>query len=227
SRWDEYVSDEVGRDEFFEMFKSYRTAFVEDGNLGIGAFGTEPPFEVFLGSHKEIVVFAPERKPVVDILKRHGLRACELDPYYRHDHQHVALTGYRGLRGAQFDYLHVADVVRHALGMELQEDEENVDEDGRPLGLVAWHAVVVLTARPRRGVRRRGNHTFVQEFGLTARSRREARELLEGRASEDGLVLRTVEELFRIDIEALPAHVQPAREVLQQSGIWWAGDKSD
>lgn len=227
SRWDEYVSDVVGKDEFLEIFKAYQTAFSEDGNLGIGAFAPEPQVEVFMGSHKELVVFTSGRKTVTEILKRHRVEPCTLDPYYRHDHQHVSLTEYRGMRASQFDYLHVADVARHALGMQLQEDDENVDEDGKALGLVPWHAVVLITPLPRARARRRSGRAFVQEFGLTASSRREAHELLDRRLLTDGYVLDGVEELFRVDLEALPAHVRPATEALEKAGIWWVGEKSD
>jgi hypothetical protein len=117
SRWDEFVSEETDRDEFLEVFRAYQFAFAEDGNLGIGAFAQDPPIEVFLGSHKELVVFTPDRKPVIDTLRKHGVESRPLDLYYRRDHSHLALTDYRGLRGPQFDFLHVADVVRHALDM--------------------------------------------------------------------------------------------------------------
>jgi hypothetical protein len=227
SRWDEFVSDEVDRSEFLDVFNAYRFAFAEDGNLGLGAFASHPAVEVFLGSHKEIVVFARERTAVAEILRRHRVEACALDPYYRHDHQHVPLTDYRGLRGAQFDYLHVADVVRHALGMQLQEDDDNVDDDGQPLGLVPWHAVVIASAARRARAHRRANRAFVQEFGLTAASRGEARELLERRLAQDGHALHSVEELFRVDVSILPAHVRPVPAALEKPGIWWVGDKTD
>jgi hypothetical protein len=131
------------------------------------------------------------------------------------------------LRGAEFDYLHVADVVRHALDMELQEDEANVDDEGRPLGLVPWHAVVIASAVRRARSHRRANRAFVQEFGLTAASRAEARELLERRLDHDGYTLHAIEELFRVDITILPAHVRPAPPALERAGIWWVGDKTD
>jgi hypothetical protein len=228
SRWDEFVSEEVDRADFLEIFKAYRFAFTEDGNLGVGAFARQTGVEVFLGSHKEIVVFAPERGPVAEILRRHGLEPRDLDPYYRHDHQHLPLTDYRGLRGAQFDYLHVADVVRHALGMQLQEDDdEQVDEDGKPLGLMPWHAVVIASAARRARAHRRANRAFVQEFGVTAANRAEARELLERRLAQDGHTLHSIEELFRIDVTSLPQHVRPTAEALARPGIWWVGDKTD
>jgi len=227
SRWDEYLSEQVPSAEFVEMFRAYQTAFAEDGNLAIGAFAHDPPIEIFLGSHKEIVAFVADRKPALEILKRHGVEPRELDPYYRYDHQHVALVGYRGMRGPHFDYLHVADVVRHALAMELQEDEENVDDEGRPLGLVAWHAVVLIVPARRARAARRRVRTFVQEFGLTAAGRREARELLERRLADDGYALHGVEEMFRVDTSVLPAHVRPEPRALERAGIWWVGDKTD
>lgn len=228
SRWDEFVSEEVGRQEFLELFREHQFALAEDGNLGLGAFSPEPPIEVFLGSHKEIVVFTPELKPVTEVLKRHGVERRALELYYQRDHSHVALVDYRGLRGPEYDFLHVADVIRHELGMQLQtDDDENVDDEGNPLGLVPWHAVVIAFAVRRARAWRRAGRAFLQEFGLTAASRREARELLERRLEEDGYALDGLEELFRIDPSALPAHAQPPPGALERPGIWYVGDRAD
>jgi hypothetical protein len=112
--------------------------------------------------------------------------------------------------------------------MQLQEDEdEQVDEDGKPLGLMPWHAVVIASAARRARAHRRANRAFVQEFGVTAASRAEARELLERRLAQDGHTLHSIEELFRIDVTALPQHVRPTAEALDRPGIWWVGDKTD
>lgn len=227
SRWDEFVSGAVPREAFEEVLREHQFAFAEDGNLGIGAFSPEPPVEVFLGSHKEIVVFSPERRGVSDILHRHGLKPRQLEVYYQRDHQHVALTDYRGMRKRNLDYLHVADEVRHAFGMVLQQDEdENLDEDGRSLGLVPWHAVVVVEVVRRARAHRRANRIFLQEYGLTAASRREARELLERRLEQDGFGLHDIEELFRVDVAALPVHLRPPDESLHRACIWYVGEKS-
>jgi hypothetical protein len=228
SRWDEFMSDEVPRLRFLELFRTYQFAFAEDGNLGLGAFSHDPPVEVFLGSHKELVVFSPDRKAVTDILHRHRVASCELETFYKRDHSHVPLTDYRGLRGPEFDYLHVAEVVRHALGMELQIDEdENVDEDGEPLGLVPWHVVAIVVPRRRARVPRKAAQAFVQEFGITAESRGEVRELLETKLERDGFELLSLEEMFRIDVERLPAHVRPRPAALAHPGIWFASEKTE
>jgi hypothetical protein len=228
SRWDEFVSDEISRQEFLDIFHEFEFTLAEDGHLGIGAFAQEPPVEVFLGSHKELVVFAPNLGEVTAILRRHGLKSRRLDLYYQREHSHVALLEYRGLRGSQFDYLHVADVIRHALGMQLRmDDDENVDADGNPLGLVPWHAAVIGVPVRRARAWRRSGRAFMQEFGLTAANRREARELLEHRLQEDGDELESIEELFRLEAEELPAHAQPPPGALDKACIWYVGEKTD
>ncbi len=181
-----------------------------------------------MADHKEIVVFSPELGPVTDIMRKHGIPARKLEYFYEKSHTHLALTQYRGLRGEQFDYLHVADAVRHLFGMQLQQDEEeNVDAEGNPLGLVAWRAIVLLTpARRARAGRRRSRH-FLQEFFLTAESRREARKLLEERLERDGFDLHSLDELFRIDVQDLPHEVRPPQSQLERAGIWYVGDKTE
>ncbi len=226
---DVFVSDTVvDREQFLEVFRAYEFMFAEDGMLGFGAFGHEVPIEIFMADHKEIVVFSPEIGPVTEVLRAHGLESCKLEYFYERSHTHLALTQYRGLRGAQFDYLNVADAVRHLLGMELQQDEEqNVDGDGNPLGLVAWRAIVTFApARKARASRRRSRH-FMQEFFLTADSRRAARELLETRLERDGFALHDVDELFRIDVQELPHDVRPEPAALEKAGIWYVGEKAE
>ncbi len=219
---------ELEREQFLEVLRAYEFAFAEDGMLGIGAFGHEVPIEIFMADHKEIVVFSPELGPVTDIMRKHGIQARKLEYFYEKSHTHLALTQYRGLRGEQFDYLHVADAVRHLFGMQLQQDEEeNVDAEGNPLGLVAWRAIVLLTpARRARAGRRRSRH-FLQEFFLTAESRREARKLLEERLERDGFDLHSLDELFRIDVQDLPHEVRPPQSQLERAGIWYVGDKTE
>lgn len=219
---------ELELERFTEVFRAYEFALAEDGMLGIGAFGHDPALEIFMADHKEIVVFSPELGPVTDVMRKHGVQPRKLEYFYERSHTHLALTQYRGLRGPQFDYLNVADAVRHMFGMQLQQDdEENVDADGNPLGLVAWRAIVVLTpSRRARAGRRRSRH-FLQEFFLTAASRREARELLEERLERDGFTLQSLDELFRIDVQDLPRDVRPADENLERAGIWYVGDKTE
>jgi hypothetical protein len=227
---DIFVSEEeVDREQFIEVFKTYEFTFAEDGMLGVGAFGHDPSVEIFMADHKEIVVFSPDLGPVVGVLKRHGLQSRKLDYFYERSHTHVPLTQYRGLRGTQFDWLHVADTMRHVFGMQLQGDEEhNLDEEGNPLGLVPWRAIVVVSPnRPARSGRRRGG-SFIQEFFLCAKSRREARQLVEKRLEKDGFHLRSLDELFRIKLDELPAEMpRPADEQLQQPGIWHAGERTE
>lgn len=226
---DVFLSEsELDLEQFVEVFRAYEFTFAEDGMLGIGAFGHEVPLEIFMADHKEIVVFTPELSPVTDIMRKHGLQPRKLEYFYERSHTHLALTQYRGLRGAQFDYLHVADAVRHMFGMQLQQDEEqNVDADGNPLGLVAWRALVILApSRRARAGRRRSRH-FVQEFFLTASSRREARQLLEARLERDGFALHSLDELFRIDVHELPTEVRPNNEQLERAAIWYVGDKTE
>lgn len=219
---------EVTREQFIEVFKAYEFTFAEDGMLGIGAFGPEPSYELFLADHKELVLFAPELSAVTAVLKRHNLQARSMEYYYERSHTHLALTQYRGLRGSQFDYLHVADTLRHVFGMTLQHDEEqNLDEEGRPLGLVPWRAIVVVTPSQRRRLPRRRSPSFVQEFFLNALNRREARQYLEEHLRQSGFEIESLDELFRIDVLDLPREIRPERARLEKPGIWFVGEQTE
>lgn len=226
---DVFVSEiDVDVDDFVEVFKTYEFTFCEDGNLGVGAFAPDQPFEVFLSDHKEIVVFSEEADPVHDVLRRHGVRPVALDPYYEQAHQHVSLVEYRGLRGSQFDYLHVVEALRAVFRMTQRlEDDVTLDEDGRPLGLVPWRAFVVAHPVRRARSSRRGQRSFGQEFLLTARSRREAQEMLEVRLERDGYSLENLTELFRFDLGTLPRDLRPAAAMLEKPGIWFVGDRRE
>ena len=225
---DVFLSEsEVTREQFIEVFKAYDFIFAEDGMLGLGAFGRDDPVEVFLADHKELVVFAPDLGPVRAILEKHGLQPRKLEYYYERSHTHLALTQYRGLRGTQYDYLSVADMLRHVFGLSLQLDEDqNLDDEGRPLGLVPWRAIATVAPKRRARSGRRQNPSFVQEFFLSASSRREARELVEKRLEADSFVLQSLEELFRIDVHELPSELRPAGNALQHPGIWYVGERT-
>ena len=153
------------------------------------------------------------------ILRKRQLQSRDVGYYYEVPHQHVALTEYRGLRGAQFDYFHVADALRQVFSMTLQlEEDRNVDERGNPIGLVPWRAVVVANPLRRARSSRRRQRSFGQEFLLTAKTRREAEMLLEQRLKRDGYSLQSLSELFRFDLAGLPREVQPAAGVLRKPG---------
>jgi hypothetical protein len=219
---------EVTREQFIEVFKAYEFTFAEDGMLGIGAFGQERPYELFLADHKELVLFAPELSAVTSVLQKHNLQARKLEFFYERSHTHLSLTQYRGLRGSQFDYLHVADTLRHVFGMSLQHDEDqNLDDAGRPLGLVPWRAIVVVTPSRRGRLPRRRSRSFVQEFFLNARTRREARELLQEHLGQSGFEVQSLDELFRIDVQELPREIRPESSRLQEPGIWYAGERTE
>jgi hypothetical protein len=226
---DVFISDiEVDAEDFIEVFKAYEFTFCEDGNIGVGAFAPDQPFEVFLSDHKEIVVYAEDAAVVHEVLGRHGVRSRKLAYYYDHPHQHVSLVEYRGFRGGQFDYVHVVEAMRQVFRMSQRlEDDVAVDEDGRPLGLVPWRAYVVAHAVRRARSSRRGQRSFGQEFLLMAETRREARRLLEDRLERDGYSLENVSELFRFDLMALPRDVRPAPAVLEKPGIWFVGDRRE
>jgi hypothetical protein len=225
---DVFVSDsEVDLEQFVEVFKAFEFALAEDGMLGIGAFSCEDPLEIFLTDHKEIIVFTPTQDELVPILERHHVPARQLELFYERGHTHLALTEYRGLRTPNHDYLQVVDTLRHVFGLTLQQDDDqNVDEDGNPLGLVPWRAVAVVTQSGRARPAPRRRRRFLQEFLLTSDSRQRAHELLEARLQADGYNLESVEELFRVDIERLPPHVRPQRGALERPGIWYVGDKA-
>lgn len=226
---DVFISDiEVDADDFIEVFKAYEFTFCEDGQIGVGAFGPDQPFELFLSDHKEIVIFSDDVEPVHEVLRRHGLQSVTLEYYYDRPHQHLSLVEYRGLRSSQFDYLHVVEAMRQVFHMSQRlEEEPTVDEDGLPVGLVPWRAFVVVHPVRRARASRRGLRSFGQEFLLTAESRSEAQDLLEQRLARDGYSLQSLNELFRFDLSTLPREARPAAGVLDKPGIWFVGDRRE
>ncbi|MSR18010.1 MAG: hypothetical protein EXS00_02390 [Phycisphaerales bacterium] len=158
---DTYVSREPIRlDEFLSVWTRYEPVLLEDASLGAGASCEDPPVEVFLDSWKglSIHVAIEMRKEVQALLGELGLREvlttwpdeieCRPDPP-SNMREVLAIED-----GQSPDIDEILLQLRDWWMLELDVDpDENLDEDGRRLGSVLWHAIAMCahTADTHRG----------------------------------------------------------------------------
>lgn len=149
-------SEPIDREDFLQVWDHYESLLLEDGSIGAGANAEQPFIEVFLDTWKGLLVNVPisMRRQVESMLARHGLR--EVLETWPHDLDHSAEPPsqlrevLRVVDDQSPDLDEILLQLRDQWDLELDVDPEaNVDETGRKLGLVLWHAIVLATRQDR------------------------------------------------------------------------------
>lgn len=156
---DVYLGGEmIPVDEFLKVWKRFEPLLLEDGSIGAGANAEQPFIEVFLDTWKGLLINVPiaMRREVESILARHGLREVLETWPHDLDHSPDPPSQLREVLRTDDDQSPDLDEIllqlREAWGLELDVDPEvNVDESGRRLGMVLWHAIVLAVREDRRG----------------------------------------------------------------------------
>ncbi len=144
---DPYIAYElVGLDRVTDALRRYRGLFFEDGLIGFGLMTEEPFCYVFVDEHKIVTVrVEPEFKEKVEkVLRAFDLEAME-EPAgadaVSHEHRSVLVT-----EEGRSDLLTLDEIVeflRDDWRLTLNIDpEQNVDDQGKDLGVTAWRCLV-------------------------------------------------------------------------------------
>lgn len=155
---DVYIAQEpLPIEHFLRVWNRFEKLLLEDGSLGAGANAEEPFIEIFLDTWKGLMINVPigMRREVERLLARHGLR--EVLETWPHDLERsqdapsklreVLVT----VDSESPDLDEILLQLREEWGLELDVDPEvNVDDNGRRLGMVLWHAVVLASLDGRR-----------------------------------------------------------------------------
>lgn len=144
---DPYISyDLLGFDRFLASVRAFREYLFDDGLVGFGAMTDDPFFYIFVDEHKIITVraavFLKER--VERILHAFDLEAIA-EPAgadsAAHEHRGVLITP--GDRPEVLSSEEIVEFLRDDWRLVLNVDpDENVDDDGNPLGTTPWIALV-------------------------------------------------------------------------------------
>jgi len=144
---DPYISYElIGQDLFVDAFRRYRPFLLEDGLVGFGAMSDDPFFYVFVDEHKIVTVRvqADARERVEKLL-----RAMDLEPVDEPAGADAASHEHRGVLYApdsRRDLMNsdeITEALRDEWRLTLNVDpQENVDDEGEPLGVTAWRCLV-------------------------------------------------------------------------------------
>lgn len=144
---DPYISyDLLGFDRFLASVRAFREYLFDDGLVGFGAMTDDPFFYIFVDEHKIITVraavFLKER--VERILHAFDLEAIA-EPAgadsAAHEHRGVLITP--GDRPEVLSSEEIVEFLRDDWRLVLNVDpDENVDDEGNPLGTTPWIALV-------------------------------------------------------------------------------------
>lgn len=144
---DPYIAYEpVGFERFIDAIRRHRGWFYEDGMVGFGAMSVEPFVYVYIDEHKILTVRAQVdlRERVEKILGAFDLQPVEeplgVDSV---EHEHRGVLDAPEDRTDLLTLDEIIDELRDQWRLELNVDpEENVDDDGRQLGVTGWRCVV-------------------------------------------------------------------------------------
>jgi len=136
----------IAKDHFLDGLRRFRQFFFEDGMSGIGAMCEEPFLYMFLDEHKIVTVRA--EPPLKDRIEK-LLRAFDLEPCEdaagadaaSHEHRTVLITppDRPELLGPE----EIVERLRDEWSLVLNIDpDQNLDEEGKPLGTTPWRVVV-------------------------------------------------------------------------------------
>jgi hypothetical protein len=226
---DPYISyDLVGMDRVLDALRRYRGYFFEDGLCGFGAMSDEPFMYLFVDEHKIVTVRAePHYKERVEkVLAAFDLELVE-DPAGADAaaHEHRAVLATSEDRPDLLDEDELTELLRDEWRLVLNVDpESNLDEEGKPLGIVPWHCILRFHPPDDKPAR-------YGESIIMARNLRQAEELAqeaaEGLVPEeadiDDVVLVSAD---RIDRETFAQWLQtiPERKPIpdDEEGIIWS-----
>ncbi|MCX5689414.1 MAG: hypothetical protein NTV94_06440 [Planctomycetota bacterium] len=164
---DPYMAYElIAKDHFLDGIRRFRQFFFEDGMSGFGAMCEEPFLYMFLDEHKIVTVRAePSMKDRVErLLKAFDLEPCEdaagADAA-SHEHRTVLITppDRPELLGPE----EIVERLRDEWNLVLNIDpDQNLDEEGKPLGTTPWRVVVRVERGGGRDTRRKTRARYAE-----------------------------------------------------------------
>ncbi|TVQ60020.1 MAG: hypothetical protein EA379_09165 [Phycisphaerales bacterium] len=143
---DPYIAyDAVGIERFIDALRRHRGWFYDDGMVGFGAMSIEPFVYIYVDEHKilTIRVEVALRERVEKILQAFDLQPVEeplgVDSV---EHEHLSALVAPEDRPDLLMMEEIIDELRSQWRLELNIDpDENVDDDGAPLGVTCWRCV--------------------------------------------------------------------------------------
>ena len=144
---DPYIAyDAVGIERFIDAIRRHRGWFYDDGMVGFGAMSVDPFVYVYVDEHKILTlrVQVDLRERVEKILQAFDLQPVEeplgVDSV---EHEHMGVLVSSDDRPDLLYMDEIVDELRESWRLELNIDpDENVDDDGKPLGVTGWRCLI-------------------------------------------------------------------------------------
>ncbi len=220
---DTYISEgSLERAEFLQWLRNWRDVALDDGFFGIGAFTEGPTAEVFLDEHKTIHVYHHDPDLMEKTLERleipfvMNLKLFWDEPHY---HESLPLTG-------EFseDYLTAFEDLADEYELVLDEDEEeNTDDEGDPLGMTCWK-VEVRGYKPNYDLGS-GPRGFYSTLYLNAESRSEAADLVETHMESNDEYADLYLQMARVPEELLTSELRRKNPNPDEPCVWFESER--
>ncbi len=221
---DTYISEvEVDKKEAIDWVHRWRDVVFDDGFFGIGLFSDLSANEVFLDEHKTIHVYHNDPEAIESMLDRLSVPfRFELPFFWDRPHYHEPLP----LKGDMIcDYLTAFEDLAWHYDLYLDdEDEDNLDENGLPLGMTCWKIDIRGTREIHTGESSKG---FYATLYLNASSRNQAVELVDEFLEKQNESVDIFLQVARIPFKELLPEIRSKNFQRHESQVWHVSDRMD
>ncbi len=216
---DTYISEKpVKIDSIIDWIEDWEDVVLDDGFFGIGVFSEGHAAEVFLDEHKTIHVYHHDPDLMENLLERLGIEfVLDLKFFWDEPHYHEPLPLSDDCGD---DYLTAFEDLADRFELFLdEEDDENIDEDGAPLGITCWK-VEIRGFKPGQGKGAKP-HGFYSTMFLNASSREEAVNLIETYMETRGEYADLYLQMARVPEELLVTELRKSNPDPQEPSVWF------
>jgi len=221
--YDNYISEfPVSMNSLLEWVLTWREVVSDDGYFAIGALSEDPDIDILLDTHKIIHMNHHDPSAVEATLEKLGIpfkMGMGFFPEVAHEHVPLPIDNEEGE-----DFLSAFEDLADRYSLALDEDEsDDFDEDGEPLGVTCWRVDVRGCSRDQE--REPQPKGFYSTFYLNATSRLEAAGVLESYMDSRNEYIDLYLQMARVPMELLTRPLREANENPGEQGVWFELDR--
>ncbi|MBI5815103.1 MAG: hypothetical protein HZB29_05785 [Nitrospinae bacterium] len=220
---DTYISEDlVPRKDAESWVADWQDVALDDGFFGVGFFAEGETVEVFLDDHKTIHVYHNNPDMVEATLERLGI-PFEMDLKFfwdlPHYHEPLPLNEEYG-----DDFLTAFEDMADLYELYLdEEEEENIDSEGTPLGVTCWKVEVRGYAPPKKGVE--AAKGFYSTIYVNANSRKEVVELIDEHLASKEEQVDLYLQMARVPVELLTSDMRKLNADPDEPCVWFESER--
>ncbi|MBI4667287.1 MAG: hypothetical protein HY751_12865 [Nitrospinae bacterium] len=218
---DTYISEEIlDKTEVLWWIQDWKDVALDDGFFGVGIFTEGSGLEVFLDDHKTIHVYHKDPDLMESTLEKLGIPfVMDMRFFWDEPHYHEPLPLDEE---AGDDYLTAFEDLADLYDLYLDEEEEETDTDGTPLGITCWKVEIRGFIH---GDKDKLGQGFYSTLYVNAESRKHVTELVDeylaGREEQVDLYL----QMARVPVELLTTEMARRNPEPEEPGVWHESDR--